>query len=213
MEPDAHRGERAESLRRLCAQALDGDMGAYETLHDRLAAGLRAFFSRRLKGNPELVEELSQRTWVAAWDALRKDRYDPDRAAFTTFLYGVGYKIWLQHLDGRREETSTELDVAARSLFDERGSPDAFLAGCEQLEAVRECLMAEGTRYALTGEERTILEGVAAGLSERDLAEQVGCAPSTLNVRKQRAMHKLRMCLTLKGFGRLPSEQAAEPGE
>lgn len=213
MESDAHRGERAESLRRLCAQALSGDESAYESLHARLAAGLRSFFARRMKGNPELVEELAQRTWVAAWDSLRQGRYDPDRAAFTTFLYGVGYKIWLRHLDGRRSDATAELDAAAHTVFDEGGSPDSLLAGCEQLDAVRECLMSQNTRFALTSEERSILEAIAAGLSERDVAERIGCAPSTLNARKQRAMHKLRMCLTLKGFGQLPSEQSARLGE
>lgn len=213
MAPDSLRADRAESLRRLCVQARAGDPDAYTTLHGRLAAGLRAFFLRRIRNNPELVEELAQRTWVAAWDSLRQDRYDPQRGAFTTFLYGVGYKMWLRHLDERKLDNGADLDEAARGIFDEHAGAEAFLSACEQLDAVRECLAATDSRFALTTEERSILEGVAAGLSERDLAQRIGCAPSTLNVRKQRAMHKLRMCLTLKGFGRPLSEQKSAAAE
>src|SRR5882672_7914335 len=86
-----------QALQHLAAQALAGDESAFETLYRRLHGGLHRFLLRRVAGSAEVAEELAQRAWVEVWRAFQEQRYDPTRAAVTTYVYAIGYKIWLQH--------------------------------------------------------------------------------------------------------------------
>jgi FixJ family two-component response regulator len=71
------------------------------------------------------------------------------------------------------------------------------------LDAVRE-FVRENLGSTLSAGERQTLEGVARGLSEREMALEFGVAPSTVNARKRLALHKLREHLA--SGGHVPSE-------
>jgi RNA polymerase sigma factor (sigma-70 family) len=156
---------------------------------------------KRTRDDAELAEEIAQRTWVAVWEALRDGRYDPRRAALTTFLYGVGYKQYLQ--EARRAHSGprlvNELDAQAEEMFSRNDDPAEFVRMCELLDAVRDCLRGAAGVAQLDAEERQILAGVAAGESERQLAARLGVSPSTINVRKQLALQKLQDYLERHG--------------
>jgi len=47
----------------------------------------------RTGGRSELADDFSQKTWVAVWQALIAGKYEPDRAAISTFVYAVGYRV------------------------------------------------------------------------------------------------------------------------
>jgi RNA polymerase sigma factor (sigma-70 family) len=197
MKSDSAPLRRRDTLDALARRALDDDDVAFEALHDRLCGGLRAFFVRRVGAREELVEELAQATWVAAWRALHENRYNPDRAAFTTFLYAVGYKTWLQHRRIAARDVPLDDDPASvfSHVLEHNDDPAAWLAVCELLDATRDCL-----RTSLNEEERAILDGLTAGETERTLAESLGIAPSTAHARKLKAMDKVRKCLEAKRF-------------
>lgn len=208
-------GDAVESLRRLSAAAQQGDERAYRAIHARLDAGLRRFLMKRTRDDAELAEELAQRSWVALWEALRDGRYDPRRSALTTFLYGVGYKQYLQH--SRRARSGlrlvNDLDAQAERMFASTDDPAEFVRACELLDAVRECLRGDGRAPELTADERAILGAIAAGESERQLAARLGLAPSTVNARKQLALQKLQDYLERAGHAPDSAKQSSLAGK
>jgi RNA polymerase sigma factor (sigma-70 family) len=183
-----------DSMADLAAAAAAGDRGAFEAIHRRLSGGIHRLFLDRAAGKPEVADDLSQRTWLAAWDSLQKGRYDPARAAITTFVYAIGYKMWLQHL-----RTVSRPETLVPDVFDgaaaDLQTPEYESHAAELLTAVRNCLKNQGDDSVLTEEERGIIRASAAGTSDRDIAKQLKIAASTLNARKQSAIEKIRRFL------------------
>jgi RNA polymerase sigma factor (sigma-70 family) len=211
-----HPAPLGDSLRELCARAAAGDKAAFSHLHDRLANGLRRFLRKRAGPREDLVDELVQRAWVAAWESLQQGRYDPERAAFTTFLYGIGYKLWLQQarISSVASYSHDELDQFADAMFAD-ADPAQFLRTCELLETVRSCLDAR-SGGGFSEEEREVLVGISRGESEREMGARLGLAPSTINVRKRIAINKLRDYLQRSGLAELSdpaTEQSRGSGE
>lgn len=199
-------GGRRESLAALGGLASRGDRVAFEAIHRRLAGGLMRMLWGRVGGRTEVVDDLSQRTWLAVWEAFVKGRYDPSKSAVTTFVYAVGYKMWLQSLRtaGRGERLSGEIEEVAGSRVGSEGY-DGELS--EVIETVRVCLRDAGDSSVLTEEERGIVRATAGGASDREIARELQIAASTLNARKQVALGKIRRFLALKGFRDERTEQ------
>ena len=193
------------TVRELVARAMRGDKSAFELLHQRLDGGLRRMLAKRTSGQTELAAELAQRTWIDTWRALCEQRYDSSRAEFSTFLYAIGYKIWLQH---RRQErgaaqNADDLDTFADRLMPGEDALATALHAGERIDALRACLRNTQPPFGLSSEERMILEALAQGGTERTLAAQLGLAASTIHARKIAALEKLRQCLSGKGFNEL----------
>lgn len=197
--PPPNRDSR--DLRDLALRASHGDSEALKSLHDRLDGGVRRFFARRIGTTRHALDELSQRTWVAVWQSLNEHRYDPTLSAISTYVYAVAYKIWLQWCrrhSAVRASTHAIDDLALQLIDRNRGPGDAMHAA-ELIDAMRECL--EGGLAGLLSEERMVVEGMALGLTERELAARIKVAPSTVNARKRAGLAKLRRCMASKGFG------------
>jgi RNA polymerase sigma factor (sigma-70 family) len=209
MRSPSRSDELADLIAQLTERAPNGDRGAFEQLLNRFDPGLKRILLRRTGGQAELCEELAQRTWIAVWQALHEQRYDPQKSAISTFIYAVAYKLWLQHL---RSAGTAPLSggVLGTGLLDSEGAADnpaALLHAAELLDAMRGCLHAAGTPFSLTAEERQIVIGLSGGESERALAERLGVAASTIHARKQLAYRKLRQCLSAKGFSAETAER------
>lgn len=217
-KPDAPSHARAEQLASakaeiagLAALAGAGDEHAFEELARRLRpAIIRLYIDRGAQ--PALAEDLSQRAALGLWQALSRGRYDPSRAAITTFAFAVALKVWLQHL-----RASGRLDAAmgryATLVARGRTGPDQPHDGehAGLLHTIREALQEgsdAGMRAGLTNDERWLLRSWAAGQSDRDLAKVLGIAPSNVNVRKQRAYAKLRQYLITLGWEHPGAPQA-----
>lgn len=191
---------RDESLQHLTARAASGDADAFAALHHRLGGGLFRLFMERTGGKAELADDFGQKTWVAVWQALRAGKYDPARAAISTFVYAVGYRVWLQHMrSAGRASAHLGAHAAGMSALALSPDPAAETRLSEALEAVRGCLK-DGTHDSgLTDEERWILRSSSSGVTDRELAQRLGVAASTANVRKKCAFDKLRRYLESKG--------------
>ncbi|MGE0479263.1 MAG: RNA polymerase sigma factor [Phycisphaerae bacterium] len=201
MPPDDAQRARsaAATLRALAVRAAAGDDDAFEGLHARLDAGLLRWLTRRCGGREELAHDLAHRTWVEVWRCLRAEKYDAERAAFSTFLYAVAYKVWQRH--GRDSaRAATGLDELAAAIADDDPTLHDTLADAELVDAIRACLAATSPPFALTLDEREVAFGLASGETERSLADKLGLAPSTVHARKLSAHAKLRRCLRAKGF-------------
>jgi RNA polymerase sigma-70 factor (ECF subfamily) len=183
------------------AAATGGEAG-FERLHGRFGHGLVRFFMKRTSGRLELSEELAQRTWVLVWRALQAGRYDPGRAAVSTFIYAVGQNVWLQH----RRSSSTlptalgDFEDLAEYVTPTIDDPAGELAAAELLDALREGIAAKSDEQALTTDERDVVRGLEAGHSERSMADRLGVAASTIHARKVSAFEKLRRFLRRRGF-------------
>jgi len=204
-----------DDLSALARAAMSGNEPAFEHIHRRLGAGLHRFFLKRTRGQADVSDELAQRTWMQAWKSLRDRRYDPARAAISTFVYAIGHHVWLQH----RRSTATGLSITAESerLFQlvesNEDDPARIMAAAEVLEAVRESLRGDRGADGLSDEERVVIRATAAGQSERELAAKLGVAASTIHARKTAAFAKMRRKLSRSGLSPEDSERGGRPGE
>ena len=178
----------------LCRAAIEGDQAAFDQLYTRLGGGIRNLFYQR-SGSSELAEDLCQRTWAAFWQAIKAGKYDPSRAAVSTFLYAISTKIWLQHLRTSRRAAKRASEFQPIADTSGRNPTEAMDLG-ELLEVVRECLAGAGD---LTQEERWLVRSVSAGETDRALAKRLGVSPSTANARKRAAFDKVRRYLAARG--------------
>jgi RNA polymerase sigma factor (sigma-70 family) len=194
------------TLARLAARAATDDE-AFEALYRRLGGGVRRFLIRRGIADSNRLEELAQLVWVDVWQALRTGRYDPHRAAITTFLYAVAYKVWLQHRRLIRAATAREAEPSALERVADETEPvvDA-LSLAEQIETVR-CCLADASAAGLSAEEHAVLRGLCDGETERSLAGRLGVAASTIHARKSSAFHKLRQHIDLRASSRETAER------
>ncbi|MGH7133572.1 MAG: RNA polymerase sigma factor [Phycisphaerales bacterium] len=175
-----------------------GDAAAFERDHARLAGWVKRMFRERCGSRVDIVEELSQRTWAGVWEAVSSKRYDPARAAMTTFVYAVAQNIWRQWA---KQQARSEASSVANGE-ESTGAQDAVatVAEAELIDVVRACVHGRAPAAGLTDDEREVLRLIAAGETDRALAERLGVAPSTAHARKKAAMDKLRGYLTGK-FG------------
>ena len=193
--------DKGDSLRELAGLAAGGDNQAFERIHRRLAGGLTRFFLTRNGGRADLAEELAQKTWVEVWRAIRRQRYDPQRGAVSTFIYAVAYKLWLQHCRTSRTGLQAQgVRDYLTSLIEDSARPDDVLFAADLLDALRACLSGREPPHGLSEDERLLVFRSAAGSSERTLASEFGVAASTINGRKRLIYNKLRKCLAAKGF-------------
>ncbi|MFM9958310.1 MAG: RNA polymerase sigma factor [Phycisphaerales bacterium] len=194
----------------LSRAAAAGDHQAVATLHARFAPGLLRLFLKRTRGREDLADDLAQRCWTLAWDAIRRGKYDPDRASVSTFVYAVASNVWLQHL--RKSGRSIEVSAPITESPDFSGPSADDSANAELLQAVRDAVGgltgAKGpapepsdapSHAGLNEEERSIVRMMAAGMSDRAVATQMGLAPSTVNVKKRGAFEKIRRFLASRG--------------
>jgi RNA polymerase sigma-70 factor (ECF subfamily) len=205
--------KRDSSLQHLTLRAAGGDQSAFAALHKRLGGGLFRLFMERTGGRSELADDFSQKTWVAVWQALTAGKYDPGRAAISTFVYAVGYRVWLQHMrtTGRAAahlEAAAGMGQMAASVDPANESKLA-----EVIESVRGCLRTGDHECGLTDEERWILRSASSGVTDRELAARLGVAASTANARKQAAYEKLRRFLEKQGYRADSAGQDAPGGE
>ncbi|MBX3385429.1 MAG: sigma-70 family RNA polymerase sigma factor [Phycisphaeraceae bacterium] len=171
-------------------------------------------FTRKLSGQPAVAEELAQQTWIAFWQALTQGKYDPSKSRPSTFLYAVSGNIWLRHLRaiGRTRpeqrlndrEHGSGAGVIAGSQSDD---PADAASEASAIELVRRALQGHEPSSGLSDDERLILKAIAAGRTDRELAAELGVAPSTAHARKKVATEKLRVFLESRGVSDKHSER------
>lgn len=209
---DHDAGRPADPLASVAARAAEGDQKALAELHARFQGPLRGFFQKRGVRVETDIDDLVQLTWMEVWKCLSSGRYDPARAAVSTFLYAVAMNVWMRHRRSagrQRPELAggdDGLEVALPGLAD----PATIVPSAELLEAVRGVMRrCEG----LSSEEREIVTASAAGSSDRELAAKLGLAPSTVNAKKQSGLEKVRRALARLGFRAESGERDGEAGE
>jgi RNA polymerase sigma-70 factor (ECF subfamily) len=159
------------------------DKEAFTTLVRRHQNGLMNFFRRM--GDYSSAEDLAQETFVRLFKYRKK--YRPT-AKFTTFLYVLARRTWIDHCRaaGRRrnayEKVAEEAEVRSAS-----GSASLGEAKARVSAALDE----------LTDEMRTVVVmSIYQGFKYREIAEVLGIPLGTVKTRMFHALRKLREALT-----------------
>ena len=103
----------------LARQAAAGDSTAFEALYRRHAGRVHGVVSRIVGGDRARAEDLTQETFVRAWQALPAYRYD---SAFGTWLHRLAVNTALMDLRSRRSRPQFGDDEEA---LERAGSQDS----------------------------------------------------------------------------------------
>jgi RNA polymerase sigma-70 factor (ECF subfamily) len=106
-------GDPQPSERALIGRAKAGDVAAFERLY-RTTVGRVYALCLRMTGDPHLAEELTQESYLIAWQKLAGFRGD---SAFSTWLHRVAVNLVLsdRRRQSRRDEQSSGEPEASRA--------------------------------------------------------------------------------------------------
>jgi len=162
------------------------DKDAFTTLVRRHHVGLVNFFGRL--GDYSNAEDLAQETFVRLFRYSKK--YRP-AAKFTTFLYMLARRAWIDHCRarGRREKAYEKLAEAA--VLQQPAGTDALDEAKDRVAAALD---------RLTDEMRTVVVmSVYQGFKYQEIADVLNIPLGTVKTRMYHALRKLREALTDEG--------------
>jgi len=141
------------------------------------------FYLRRLCGNDEDAEDLTQKTFLKVWSGLASFQ---GRSSFATLIHGIGHHVYL---DWRRRKNRSDFQADAWWETCVADGPNPFENAAEQ-DMARQL-------YALVQQlEEDAREAVHLhyyqGLSLNETAEVLNIATSTLKYRLREALNLLR---------------------
>ncbi|HYD00146.1 MAG TPA: RNA polymerase sigma factor [Phycisphaerales bacterium] len=161
---------------------------AFAEAHAALAAWVRRRLAE-MTGDAHTAEDLAQKTWLAVWEAVSGGRYDPGRAAISTFVYAVSQNVY-RHWARSQATAANHMPAIAGQIADGAEHDDGALADAEIVDELRRCLR-EGVP-GLGSDYLHVLGLIAGGATDRELAGELGVAPSTAHSRKREALAALR---------------------
>ena len=170
----------------LVGDAARGDLDAFGTLYRRHQQ--RVFrFARAMTGSNETAEDITQEVFVVL--LTDAGRFDPARAAFTTYVYGIVRNMSRHRV--RRERQSLSVDELMRDGrdIDVDEDPSKLVEGVELAGAVRRALLSLPSRYR-----ELIVLCDLHDLSYEDAAAVVGASVGAVRSR----LHKGRQLLRLR---------------
>ena len=166
----------------LVAAMADRSEDALRMLYERHAASLSARLRRRCS-DPEIVADVLQDTFVAAWSGAAKFRGDGLVAAW---LWGIA----IRRLVSRVRSLSGANSLLGPALLD-RDAPD--IAAEEQMLLAVEYSDVGSALERISPELRVVMQAtVLDGLSTREAAQLLGIPQGTVKTRLVRARARLR---------------------
>lgn len=168
-----------------------GDETAFHRLHDRYAGLLYAAIHRIL-GDPADTEEVLQEVLSALW--RKASLYHPGRGRPITWLTSTARNRAIDRLRARKRQSRLK-DAYAESVdFIHRGT--APVAGPEAASRRDACLAVRSAVMELSGIQREAIEKVYfEGLTQQQIADQLGEPLGTVKARVRRGLAKLRQCV------------------
>ena len=174
--------DTAESDQALVERTAAGDREAFAALYRRHQGAVYRF-ARLMTGSPSAAEDIVQEVFLV----LMKDaaRYETERAALTTYLFGVARRVTRRRLLRERRF----VDMSARpgtSRWDVTPDASAAIERRDALQQLRCAILSLPSRY------REVV--VLCDLQElpyETAAASVGCAVGTVRSRLHRARRLL----------------------
>jgi len=163
-----------------------GDESALEALYARYG-GLVYTLAQRIVGDPELAREVVQDTFLRSWDG--RDTYDPERGRVPWWLMGIARNRAIDLLRSRSHQARLRERAAPPpeiSTTHARDPADTVVARRTVLDALRE--LSDGQR-------RAIELAYYGGLTQTEIANELGEPLGTIKSRTREAMERLRKVL------------------
>jgi RNA polymerase sigma-70 factor (ECF subfamily) len=176
----------------LVARARRGDVDAFEQLY-RLHAGRVYALCLRLAADAGVARELTQDTFVRAWEALPRFRAD---ASLTTWLHRIAVNAMLERRRGDRRR-SARVSLAADE-DDGEGEGELSVGGVVPAHDVATAIDLERAIGALPpGVRRAFVLHDVEGYTHEEIATMTGLAAGTLRAQLHRARQLLMRALSL----------------
>jgi RNA polymerase sigma-70 factor (ECF subfamily) len=176
----------------LVDRARRGDVDAFEQLY-RIHAGRVHALCLRLAADPVVARELTQDTFVKAWDALPRFRAD---ASLTTWLHRIAVNALLERRCGEKRRAAR---VSLAGDEDEGdGAEEYDVAGAVLGPDVATAIDLERAIGALPpGVRRAFVLHAVEGYTHEEIATMTGLAAGTLRAQLHRARQLLKRALSL----------------
>ncbi|MEM7157966.1 MAG: RNA polymerase sigma factor [Myxococcota bacterium] len=179
-----HLADEISELDGLVERAQGGDRRAtaqlYRRFHDRIFR--QAYMLVR---DADVAHDLAQEAFARALGGLAD--YDPQRSAFSTWLYGIVVNLSREHW--RRSDRGVRLVDRLRALVQRQPGPDleAQLGRDEQFDALEEAL----ARLPPSQREALVLVDLQQ-LSPEEAGARLGISSGNVRVRAHRARRRLQ---------------------
>ena len=190
------REQEAQIVRRV----LQGDVNAFEKLVTEYEKAVYAI-AQRMTGNPEDAADMTQETFIKAYNSLQSFRGD---SKFSVWLYRIASNVCLDFLRSRSRKPTVSLSVeddegeeAQLDIADESQSPEVLLERGLTRNAVRRGLDTLPPDYR-----QILLLREIQGLSYDEISTALGIDIGTVKSRIFRA--RKRLCTFLVEDGNIP---------
>jgi RNA polymerase sigma-70 factor (ECF subfamily) len=182
----------APSDETLVARVASGDTAALEALFDRYARAISGL-GWKILGDGVGAEDLVQETFWRVWTRARS--YDPRRGKVSSWLFGIGQHLAIDHLRRRRRQP----EPAGEDAGEARPDPEADVQQAADKSIERSIVRA--AVESLPGDQRRVLElAYFQGLSRREIAEALDLPLGTVHTRARLGLLKLRAELISRGY-------------
>ena len=158
-----------------------GDQNALRHLYERYGR-LAHSIAYRISGDRATAEECTQDAFVALW--RRAERFDPARGQVSTWLFAIARNLALSAV--RRQRTTVELDQQHEVAT--TAGPDELVASADAAAQLADA-MANLPEPQLAVLQLAYFEG----LSQSEIATQLGLPLGTVKGRVRLALERLRM--------------------
>jgi RNA polymerase sigma-70 factor, ECF subfamily len=173
----------------LVERARRGDVDAFELLY-RQHSGRVYALCLRLAADAVVARELTQDTFVRAWEALPRFRGD---ASITTWLHRIAVNAMLERQRGDRRR-SARVSLAD----DEEAEDESAIAGVVLAPDVATAIDLERAIGALPpGVRRAFVLHDVEGYTHEEIATMTGLAAGTLRAQLHRARQLLKRALSI----------------
>jgi RNA polymerase sigma-70 factor (ECF subfamily) len=176
-----------ESDRELLQRAAAGDLDAFAAVYRRYQQIVYRF-ARAMTGSADAAEDVTQEVFVGLIADIA--RYDPERAAFSTYLYGIVRNVSRDRL--RRDRRALPAETVALVWHDGAAAdPLDRLESAQRAAAVRRALSRLPSRYR-----ELIVLCDLHGLSYEEAATVVEASVGAVRSRLHRGRQLLRLRLS-----------------
>lgn len=179
----------------LIARVADGDSAALELLYSRYGRVVYGL-ALRILASPEPAEDVVQETFWRVW--RRAATFQSGSGQLAPWLFGIARNLCIDEL--RRRQTRPAPSI---------GEEETILAIPDTRPAVDDLTWEAERRRLITGalgelppDQRQVIElAYFAGLSQREIAEQLNNPLGTVKTRVRLALQKLKGLLQHQGIG------------
>lgn len=189
-QPMAFNAARVSTLTdaELMERVRRGEEVALATLYDRYG-GLILTVALRIVGDRELAEEVMQDSFLRVWNA--SDTYRSNRGQVSGWLIGITRNRAIDMLRSRQHKTR----LRERTPLPEPGDEDTFGVPDETDAVVTRQAVAEALAGLSMAQRQVVELAYYGGMSQSEIARQLGEPLGTIKSRTRVAMEHLRTAL------------------